>query len=67
MSYRILNGDRAIMRVAWHDSDTGTLQEESQWETREEAEAALSLLTEYAIGGETEACHGLRIVLMGDS
>lgn len=66
MSYRILNGTGGIMRVAWYD-DRKRLQEESQWETREDAEVALLLLTEYAVGGETEACHGLRIVRMGDA
>jgi hypothetical protein len=66
VSYIILNGAGGLMRVAWFDDDK-RLQEESRWETKEEAELALSLLTEYAIGGETEAVHGLRIVQAGDA
>ena len=54
------------MRVGWYDDDH-VFQEESQWETKEEAEQAVLLLLEYAVGGDLEAIHGLRIVPMGDA
>ena len=66
LSYRILNGSGGIMRVGWYDDDH-VFQEESQWETKEEAEQAVLLLLEYAVGGDLEAIHGLRIVPMGDA
>jgi len=63
MSYRILNEDGGIMRVGYADpKDKTKFIEENQWETLEDAEVALLLLTEYAIGGEMEAVKGLRIV-----
>jgi hypothetical protein len=53
------------MRVAWYDNNK--LQEESKWETKDEAEQALLLLTKYAIGGEMEACHGMRVIQVADA
>ena len=53
------------MRVAWWENDC--LLEESKWESIEDAEQALLLLNEYAIGGELEAVKNLRIVKMGDA
>jgi len=51
------------MRVGYADpKDKTKFIEENQWETLEDAEVALLLLTEYAIGGEMEAVKGLRIV-----
>ena len=67
MSYRILNDKNDIMRVGWEDPDNpGEIVEESQWETREEAERGLLLLEKYAIGGAIEECTGLHIVKMPD-
>lgn len=65
MSYCILNGNGGLMRVAWYDNNK--LQEESKWETKDEAEQALLLLTKYAIGGEMEACHGMRVIQVADA
>jgi hypothetical protein len=61
MSYMIVNDTGGIMRVGWYDID-GNYQEETQWETLEDAKVAYLLLTEYAIGGEINAIRRLKII-----
>lgn len=66
MSFIILNQDGDLLKVGYTD-ENGKFVTEERWQTKEDAERALCLLTEYAIAGPIEKVEGAHIVETPDA